>query len=142
MLHEMDVSETISSAGELNRDLWHAALEYPRACPSLHIALTGGLKGADEVCPLGVGIGMLLEVEAEAVAEVLIAEEVVELLQDGWGLLVDDGSVGAFGILEVGDVLVDGGGALGLVDGVGEGFDLFVEVLPGVVSGLSWAMAL
>lgn len=78
---------------------------------------------------------MLGEVELEAALEGFVSDDVIELAQNAWGFGVDDGSVGGFCGIEVGDFLVDGGGSLGFVDGVGGGLDGLVEVLPDVAVG-------
>jgi hypothetical protein len=75
---------------------------------------------------------MLLQVKPQAIAKGVFVEKIIQLLENRGSLLVDDRSVGGFGVLEVGDVLEDGRGALSLIDPVGQWFDVFVEVLPWV----------
>jgi hypothetical protein len=70
---------------------------------------------------------MIFQVQPQAVAKGLIAESVVQLLKYGWRLAVDDGAVCGFGILQVGNVLENWRGALGLIDAVCLRLDVLIE---------------
>ncbi len=78
---------------------------------------------------------MLLQKRPHGRLELVFAEVKLRLAQERRGFVVDDVAVGGFGGGEVGDGLVDGGGAAGGVGLVGALFDAFVKDLPGVHLG-------
>ncbi len=66
-------------------DLWHAAPKDPGCGPGPNVLvmaelIAGGLEGANQVGPFGVGVGVFFEVEPQAVAKGFVAEKVVKLL--------------------------------------------------------------
>ena len=75
---------------------------------------------------------MLGEEGAYAGLERGVAHEILELLQDRWSLVVDDRAIVALGLVEVGELLPERTGPIGLVDGVRRRLGAEVERLPRV----------
>ena len=95
-----------------------------------------GFERADEIVPFGIAVGVFLQVEAQAVAEHVVAQDIDELAEHAGGFGIDDGAVGGLGVLQIADLLINRSGALRGVDGVGGGFGGLVETLPHVFAGL------
>ena len=89
-----------------------------------------------QVGPLGISVGVFLEVQTQAVAEVFGAQHEGELLQHARSLGVDNRAVGGFRVAQIRDVLINRRRALRGVDGIGGRLVRFVEALPDILIGL------
>ena len=84
-LGEGEAGDAAVFAGPVHGDAGHATAADPGAGEGGELAAGGALEGGDEVGELGVGVGVLIEEEAEAVAEGVGAEEEGELAEEGGG---------------------------------------------------------
>src|SRR6266568_1452168 len=115
-----------------NINLGHAAATNPRSGPILQRSSGDVFERADEIAPLSIRISMFFEIKPEAIPEVFVAKDKSKLFYDAGSFGVDDGAVGGFRILEVGNVLIDRRCALGGINSISGRLDGLIEALPNI----------
>lgn len=136
LLQSEMIDAILRVAGPGDVHLGHAAMANPHGCPRLQRLSGNLLECMDQIAPFGVGISVLFQIKAQAIAKFFFAEDESELLDDAGRFGINDGAVGGFGVFEVFDILVDGSGAFGGVDAIGSGLDGEIEALPNIFIGL------
>ncbi len=118
-LHEGQAVDAAFGGGrDLGRDLRPAGFLDPGPAPRRQIAIGTFVEDGNEIAPGRVPEREPFQVDAQAVAQRVGPEQLLELAHDDRGLLIDDGAVETAGLAQVLELLTDGVGARRAIHGV------------------------